>query len=462
MRSLGTAPLTRGVHHGQESGRCRGKASLVPGAASGPTAFPLNVRSNGARAHAHGIFAVGICDVLGYRNGVVPRGNEGENSELPGTFLQFRGASGYCERYGGSGRGRLGHCGAGLVFVVCALVVRKTGTRWIDRLIPTVVMAEIIFVIGCGLATTAVSEALTVPEGETLWQTLVVAGVAFFVVVLCTCFGKRVLNTIPVLAGAAVAYGLSCAFGMVDFTPVAEAAWIGLPEFTLPVVDVTAIVLVSPIAIIVVIEHIGHLFVIGEMTHRNYNPILWRSLLGDGLATTVAGLLGAPPATTFAENIGVLNVTRVYSTQVFWYAAATAFIVGGFCPKLGALVGTIPDPVIGGVSIVIFGLIACNALKMLVEHAVDMTDSRNLIIFGGPAIAAIGMQSMGVSIPVGEYSVPGLAVAALLGIVLNLVLPGRSADAGAEKVPPVPRESYDDLARDFERAENGSNEKGQA
>ena len=352
--------------------------------------------------------------------------------------------------------------GAGLVFVVCALVVRKTGTRWIDRLIPTVVMAEIVFVIGCGLATTAVSEALTVPEGETLWQALVVAGVAFFVVVLCTCFGKRVLNTIPVLAGAAVAYGLSCAFGMVDFTPVAEAAWIGLPEFTLPVVDVTAIVLVSPIAIIVVIEHIGHLFVIGEMTHRNYNPILWRSLLGDGLATTVAGLLGAPPATTFAENIGVLNVTRVYSTQVFWYAAATAFIVGGFCPKLGALVGTIPDPVIGGVSIVIFGLIACNALKMLVEHAVDMTDSRNLIIFGGPAIAAIGMQSMGVSIPVGEYSVPGLAVAALLGIVLNLVLPGRSADAGAEKVPPVPRESYDELARDFERAENVSNEKGQA
>lgn len=117
----------------------------------------------------------------------------------------------------------------------------------------------------------------------------------------------------------------------------------------------TAIVLVSPIAIIVVIEHIGHLFVIGEMTHRNYNPILWRSLLGDGLATTVAGLLGAPPATTFAENIGVLNVTRVYSTQVFWYAAATAFIVGGFCPKLGALVGTIPDPVIGGVSIVYSG-----------------------------------------------------------------------------------------------------------
>mgnify|MGYP002238079976 CR=1 FL=1 len=113
-----------------------------------------------------------------------------------------------------------------------------------------------------------------------------------------------------------MAYGLSCAFGMVDFTPVAEAAWIGLPEFTLPVVDVTAIVLVSPIAIIVVIEHIGHLFVIGEMTHRNYNPILWRSLLGDGLATTVAGLLGAPPATTFAENIGVLNVTRVYSTSV--------------------------------------------------------------------------------------------------------------------------------------------------
>ena len=120
--------------------------------------------------------------------------------------------------------------GAGIIFILCALLVRKVGTRWIDVLIPTVVMAEIIFVIGCGLATTAISEALTVSNGEALWQALIVAGTAFIVVVLCTCFGKRLLNTIPVLTGAVVAYLISCLFGMVDFTPVAEAAWVGLPD----------------------------------------------------------------------------------------------------------------------------------------------------------------------------------------------------------------------------------------
>lgn len=211
---------------------------------------------------------------------------------------------------------------AGLVFIGCALVVRAVGTAWIERFIPTIVMSEIVFVIGAGLATTAVSEALTAPDGASLWQVLVVAFTALLVVIGCTCFGKRVLNTIPVLAGALAAYLLSCAFGMVDFTPVLEAPWVGLPDVTLPTFDLSAIILVSPIALIVVIEHIGHLFVIGEMTHRDFNPLLWRSLLGDGLATTVAGFLGAPPATTFAENIGVLNVTRVYATQVFWYAAA--------------------------------------------------------------------------------------------------------------------------------------------
>lgn len=312
---------------------------------------------------------------------------------------------------------------AGLIFIVCALVIRAIGTDWINTLIPTVVMASIIFVIGCGLSTTAVQEAFLTDGVASAWPALVVSGTAFIVVVLCTCFGKRVLNTIPVLVGAAVAYAVACAFGVVDFSPVREAAWLGLPDVSLPTFNLQAILLVSPIALVVVIEHIGHLFVIGEMTGNNYNSILWRSVLGDGLATTVAGFLGAPPATTFAENIGVMSVTRVYSTQVFWYAAATAFLVGGFCPKLGALIGTIPDTVIGGVSIVIFGLIACNALKMLVDHRVDMASMRNLTVFGGPAIIGIGMQALGVAIPLGSYNVPGLAVAALLGVFLNLVLP---------------------------------------
>ena len=316
---------------------------------------------------------------------------------------------------------------AGVIFVVCALVIRAIGTGWIDKFIPPVVMASIIFVIGCGLSTTAVSEALLTDDSVSSWQALTVAFVAFITVVLCTCFGKKIINTIPVLLGAIVAYVLSCAFGLVDFSPVEEATWIGVPEITLPEFDLSAIILVSPIALVVVIEHIGHLFVIGEMVGRNYGPMLWKSVLGDGLATVVAGLCGAPPATTFAENIGVLSVTRVYSTQVFWFAAIAAFLIGGFCPKVGALIGTIPDPVIGGVSIVIFGLIACNALKMLVTHQIDLHQSRNIIIFGGPAVVGVGMQALSVSIPLGDYAIPGLAVAALMGIVLNAVLPKANA-----------------------------------
>ena len=232
---------------------------------------------------------------------------------------------------------------AGLVFAVIAFVIWRVGTRWIDALVPTPVMAAIIIVIGCGLAATAVSEAFLDGAGNPRpWQEITVAFVALLVVVACTCFGKRLLGTIPVLAGAAAAYVLACAFGLVDFSAVAQAPWFGLPELTLPSFDQGAIALVAPIALVVVIEHIGHLFVIGQNTRSR---VLHRSILGDGLATIAAGFLGAPPATTFAENIGVMSVTRVYATQIFWYAAGAALAVGGFCPKLGALVGTIPDPV---------------------------------------------------------------------------------------------------------------------
>ena len=313
---------------------------------------------------------------------------------------------------------------AGLVFAVIAFVIWRVGTRWIDALVPPPVMAAIIIVIGCGLAATAVSEAFLDGAGNPRpWQEITVAFVALLVVVACTCFGKRLLGTIPVLAGAAVAYALACVFGLVDFSAVAQAPWFGLPEFTFPSFDLGAIALVAPIALVVVIEHIGHLFVIGQMTGVDYGPILHRSILGDGLATVAAGFLGAPPATTFAENIGVMSVTRVYATQIFWYAAGAALVVGGFCPKLGALVGTIPDPVIGGVSIIIFGLIACNGLKMLVENGIDLSDNRTVTVVCAPIVVGVGMQALGAGIPIGDYSLPGLAAAALLGITLNLVLP---------------------------------------
>ena len=174
---------------------------------------------------------------------------------------------------------------AGLIFIACALLIRRIGTAWIDRLIPPIVMASIILVIGCGLSATAVKEAFLTDGAVSSWPALVVAFVSLGTVIACTCFGKKVLCTIPVLAGAVVAYALSCCFGMVDFSAVEQAAWLGLPDISLPSFNWQAIVLVSPIALVVVIEHIGHLFVIGEMTGHNYNTMAigaWRWACNNG------------------------------------------------------------------------------------------------------------------------------------------------------------------------------------
>ena len=175
-----------------------------------------------------------------------------------------------------------------------------------------------------------------------------------------------------------------------------------------------------------VIEHIGHLLAVGEIVGRDYRDMLPRSLMGDGLSTTISGLLGGPPTTTYAENIGVMSVTRVYATQVFWYAAGFALIVGGFCPKLAALISTIPVPVMGGVSLLLFGLIASNGLSMLVNNHVDFSENRNLMIASVTIIMGVGMECAGIAIPLGNYTLPGMATATLVGILLNLILPGRT------------------------------------
>ncbi len=315
---------------------------------------------------------------------------------------------------------------AGLVFLAVAGVIRLVGTGWLDRLLPPVLVASVMVVIGVGLAATAADMAFMTDaaDGSSVFfgTGAIVAAVTLAAAVIFSGM-SGIVGTVPVLLAIIVGYLLSLALGLVDFAPVAEAAWIGLPHVSMPRFDLGAIALVAPVAVVVVIEHIGHLLAVGEIVGKDYRDMLPRSLAGDGISTMISGFLGGPPTTTYAENIGVMSVTRVYSTQIFWYAAGFALVVGGFCPKLAALIQSIPSPVMGGVSLLLFGLIASNGLRMLVSNRVDFDVNRNLMIASVVIILGVGMETSGISIPIGDYTLPGMATSTLVGIIMNLVLP---------------------------------------
>ena len=324
---------------------------------------------------------------------------------------------------------------AGLVFLAVAGIIRLVGTGWLDRLLPPVLVASVMVVIGVGLAATAADMAFMTTDAtgvSVFYGTgAVVAFVTLAAAVVFSSLGG-IVGTVPVLLAIIVGYLISLALGLVDLAPVAEAAWVGLPQVAPPRFDLGAIALVAPVAVVVVIEHIGHLLAVGEIVGKDYREMLPRSLAGDGISTVISGFLGGPPTTTYAENIGVMSVTRVYSTQIFWYAAGFALVVGGFCPKLAALIQSIPGPVMGGVSLLLFGLIASNGLRMLVSNRVDFDVNRNLMIASVVIILGVGMETSGISIPIGDYTLPGMATSTLVGILMNLVLP-RPKEASSEE-----------------------------
>ena len=315
---------------------------------------------------------------------------------------------------------------AGLVFLAVSGIIRLVGTGWLDRLLPPVLVASVMVVIGVGLAATAADMAFMTTDdaGASVFYGTgaIVAFVTLAAAVVFSSMGG-IVGTVPVLLAIIVGYLVSLALGLVDFAPVAEAVWIGLPQVSMPRFDPGAIALVAPVAVVVVIEHIGHLLAVGEIVGKDYREMLPRSLAGDGISTVISGFLGGPPTTTYAENIGVMSVTRVYSTQIFWYAAGFALVVGGFCPKLAALIQSIPSPVMGGVSLLLFGLIASNGLRMLVSNRVDFDVNRNLMIASVVIILGVGMETSGISLPLGDYPLPGMATSTLVGILMNLVLP---------------------------------------
>ncbi|MEW9108768.1 solute carrier family 23 protein [Cytobacillus gottheilii] len=338
---------------------------------------------------------------------------------------------------GGPGAAMIGSFIAGLVYGIVALIIKKAGFRWIMNILPPVVVGPVIIVIGLALAGTAVGMAMNNPaSGEYSLLHFSAAIVTLAATILFSIFGKGMFGMVSILLGIIVGYLYSVIIGIVDFTGVREAAWIEMPDFIFPIVhyDIsitsTLIFLMAPVAIVTISEHIGHQLVLGKVVGKNYikDPGLHRSILGDGTATMISALIGGPPKTTYGENIGVLAITKVYSVYVLAGAAVFA-ILFGFIGKITALISSIPSPVMGGVSILLFGIIASSGLRLLVDSKVDFGNNRNLVISSVILVIGIG----GAHIAIGNFELEGMALAAISGVLLNLILPGREKMADLDE-----------------------------
>lgn len=335
------------------------------------------------------------------------------------------------QAFGGPGAAMIGTFFVGVLYAVIALIISKTGVNWVMKLLPPVVIGPVIVVIGLGLASTAVGMAMNDASGNYNLKYFIVALVTLGITILASVFSKGFLSVVPILTGIVGGYLFAMTQGLVDFTAVAEASWFAIPNFTIPFINYTpefswtVFMLMVPVAIVPIAEHIGDQMLLSRIVDKDLikDPGLDRSLLGDGLATIVASLLGGPPTTTYGENIGVLVITKVYSIYVFIGAAMFA-ISFGFIGKISALITSIPKPVMGGVSILLFGIIASSGLRMIVEEKIDFEKKRNLIITSVILIIGIG----GAAFNLGDLSLEGMGLAATIGVILNLVLPNKEVD----------------------------------
>ncbi|MBS4211915.1 solute carrier family 23 protein [Neobacillus rhizophilus] len=330
---------------------------------------------------------------------------------------------------GGPAAAMVGTFLAGLVYGIVALIISRAGHRWIMNLLPPIVVGPVIIVIGLAISGTAVGMAMNNPAGKYSMLHFSVALVTLAATIIFSIYAKKMLSIIPILAGIIVGYVYAVIVGIVDFKPVLEAKWFAAPDFLIPFVSYDVkftwniFWLMVPVAIVTLSEHIGHQLVLSKVVGRDYikEPGLHRSILGDGTATIISALVGGPPKTTYGENIGVLAITRVYSVYVLAGAAVLA-IIFGFIGKITALIQTIPTPVMGGVSILLFGIIASSGLRMLVDSKIDFGDKRNLVI--SSVILVIGIGGAIVKLPF-NIEIQGMALAAISGVLLNLILPGR-------------------------------------
>ena len=330
------------------------------------------------------------------------------------------------EGYPAVGQGAIA---AGLVYVIVSLIIGKFGSQWVDKVLPPVVVGPIVIVIGLSLATTAANDAMF----NNNHYDLKYFGVAIFTLVATIIFNmflRGFSSMIPVRLGIIVGYIFAVFMGIVDLSGVAAAKWFSLPAFDVMFVNYDfkwypgAIIGMAPIAFVTMTEHMGHVMVLNKLTKRNFfkNPGLHRTLLGDGLSSVIAGFVGGPPTTSYGENIGVLAMTKIHSV---WVLAGAAFfaILFSFCGKIAALIQSIPTPVIGGISFLLFGMIAANGLRILVDNKINFEAKRNLIITAVILVVGIG----GTYLKLGNFQLTSIALSTIFGIVLNLILPKKAA-----------------------------------
>ena len=315
----------------------------------------------------------------------------------------------------------------GIVYVIISLIIRMSGPGWINKLLPPVVVGPMIMVIGLSLAPTAIQEIgldLTVVP----WTNLVVALVAFIMTALVAVRGRGIQQVIPFLIGIIFGYIAAALLGMVDFAPVWAAHVIEVPKFYLPIMhynlNFTAVLTIVPIALVTMVEHVGDHKVLSEIIGRDLieDPGLQRTLLGDGLATFLAAFLGGPANTTYGENTSVVGMTRVASTYVIGLAAVIA-IIFAFSGHLTALLTAIPQPVLGGISVLLYGFICVNGLKILIHNQVDFNNTKNVVV--AATMLVLGLGGAALSLVYGDLSISisGMSLAAIIGVLLNLVVP---------------------------------------
>ena len=318
-----------------------------------------------------------------------------------------------------------GLAAAGVVYIVLSLLILWRGADVVLRILPPVVTGPVIMVIGLILAPVAVNmamgktgdgSAVLIPEGRAMFISMI----SLAVTILVSLRGKGMLRLIPILCGIGAGYALSLIFGIVDFSPVADAAWIAVPDFVFPAWSWEAILFIVPVAIAPAIEHFGDVLAISSITGKNYldDPGVHRTMMGDGIATSFASFLGGPPNTTYSEVTGAVALTKVFNPAIMTWAAMFAIALA-FIGKVGALLQTIPVPVMGGIMLLLFGAIMVVGLNSLVRAGEDLTEPRNLAIVGLILVFGIG----GMSFSAGKFTLQGIGLAGILGVFLNLVLP---------------------------------------
>jgi uracil permease len=336
---------------------------------------------------------------------------------------------------GGNGAAYSGIMMVGLIYVIFAFIIKAVGKAWIDKILPPVVIGPMIMIIGLGLAPSAIGQ-IGLNQATLDWKAIIVAAIAFLIVALCSTMGKGFLSVVPFLVGIVGGYIAAIILGIVDFAPVSAAKWFSVPGFKIPFKDYNlnlgAALVMAPIALVTISEHIGDHISLGRIIDRDliHDPGLDRTLMGDGIATFVAGLVGGPANTTYGENTAVVGMTHVASVWVLRIAALIAIVLA-FFTKFTSIISTIPNPVLGGISLLLYGFIASNGLRVIVYNRIDFGVMRNVII--ASSMLVLGLGGAAISIATGEnvaVSISGMSLAAIVGILLNVALPASTEDSG--------------------------------